>query len=283
MNRLIVFLAIQIFLCCSCAKHLNNIQVIPDEQRWLYEICSPKYMGRRAGTPECDSVAMYISRELSNMGYEVSFQNFQYKDLMDLKNIFVFRKGISDSLIVIGAHYDGAVFGTEYPAADDNGSGVVTLLSICKRLANSKTVLNKSLLVAFWAAEEFTLESPFNGSRYYVNSLQDKKMVNSYCNIDCIGNKDQLVNFYYLPGCEKVAVIMKSLLDSMEDDSIPIVKRVKLNSDFVPFFQSNIPAFGWNDNDPSGFIHSKNDHPETISFEKIDKVARYSIEILKSL
>lgn len=218
------------------------------------------------------------------MGYEVILQDFVYKDSLNLRNLYVIHEGRSDSLIVIGAHYDGAIYGEGYPAADDNGSGVVAVLSICKALSGLQTQLNKSIVLAFWAAEEVTLKSAFNGSRFFVKHFEDVRKIDYYCNIDCFAHKDQGIYFYYSPGNKRVGDYMHFLLRGYTSNVDFIVKEnEKFNSDYVPFFQSGIPYFGWNDFNTSGHIHSKNDNPECISLDKIHEVVSLSVKLVQLL
>ena len=263
----------------------KTVAVVSDEERWLAEICSPKYKGRFAGTKECDMVVDYISQELEKMGYEVVFQNFKLKDSLDLRNIIVRRKGDSDSLIVIGAHYDGAVYGEDYPAADDNGSGVVSVLSLSKALSDSRIKLKKTVLLAFWAAEEVTLNSVFDGSRYFVNHFEEKQMIQNYCNMDCFAYKDQGMYFYYSPKNERVGRLMNSILTSYTDDNVEVIvkENEKKNSDYVSFSQAGIPYFGWNDYDVSGRIHSYRDSIGSISIDKIKKAVSCTLDLIVML
>ena len=277
--------AVFLLFLSSCSENIDeysSIVKLPDQERWLTELCSSKYKGRRAGTEGCDSVSVYLSKELSDMGYEVFFQDFRYKDSLNLKNLFVKYSGLSDSLIVVGAHYDGAVYGENFPAADDNGSGVVAVLSICKALSEKQTLLNKSVVLAFWAAEEVTLNSPFNGSRYFINHFDEKNKITHYCNIDCFARKEQGVYFYYAPGEDSLGIMMNSLVDKREDTHFDIVvkENEKSNSDYVPFSQSGYPYFGWNDFDTSGHIHSPRDRMEGISIEKINGVVDLTVSFL---
>lgn len=274
-------------LLFSCVENTDTIQLakMSDEERWLSEICSSKYKGRRAGTIECDEVADYICQELNGMGYEVFSQPFILDDSLYLKNVFVVFKGISDSLIVVGAHYDGAVYGNAYSAADDNGSGVVALLSICKALSESKIQNNKSILLAFWVAEESTHKKVFNGSRYFITHFNDKDKILYYCNLDCFAHKEQGVYFYYSEGCGKSVDILEDKLIQFPADDIPITIKLndKSNSDYIPFHLYGIPYFGWNDFDTSDFVHSTRDNVEIISFEKIRKIVKLTFSIVIEL
>lgn len=284
MKRFFVLLVLFCFYSCIEQNVVVSEETISDTERWLNEICSSKYKGRKAGTKECDAVAEYLSQELARMGFDVLFQDFNYKDSLGLRNVYVIHQGASDSLIVIGAHYDGAVYGEDYQAADDNGSGVVAVLSICKTLSESRTLFDKSILLAFWAAEEVTLENPFNGSRFFVGHFDEIDKIVYYCNIDCFAHKDQGIYFYYSPKNNKVGDLMSSFLDGQSERVKIVVKEnEKFNSDYVPFIQAKIPYFGWNDFDTSGHIHSTRDNIKSVSIEKINRVVHLSTRLVQAL
>ena len=72
----------------------------------------------------------WIAAELAAAGYTVVREEFTDRDHR-FANLVVERKGKSDAIVVVGAHYDAAP-GT--PAANDNGSGTAALLALARRL-----------------------------------------------------------------------------------------------------------------------------------------------------
>ena len=258
---------------------------LTDEERWMNYICSPARMGRKAGTEGCDSVAVYLQRELVGMGYDVQLQPFRFKDSLDLRNLYIEIKGDSDSLVVLGAHYDGAKNGKKYPAADDNGSGVVTLLSLCKFYSQNGVKPPKTLIAGFWAAEEVTGGSAFNGSRYFVQTFDGINRVKCYCNFDCFGRKNQGAYFYYSHGYETVGDIMSGFFFDAGYTIIDftVKENEKRSSDYMSFYAANIPYFGWNDYDNSGFIHSTDDTVAKISFDKIRAIVSLTTKLIEKL
>ena len=281
---------LSLIILSSCQEPIEEVVQEEDlsiDEQWMREICSSKYNGRKAGSIGCEQVASYIIDQLDSLGYKVYEQPFRLKDSLDLKNIYVCIGGESDSLLVIGAHYDGAVDGALYPAADDNGSGVVTLLSICdyfSKQANREN-LHYSVLLAFWAAEEVTIKSAFNGSRYFVNHFEDIKKVRYYCNLDCFARKEQDVFFYFSPFASLVADRLNNTMQNYHTQGFQIILKEndKANSDYVSFSGAGIPYFGWNDINTSGFIHSQNDNIGHISFEKIRTVCELTSRLIQLL
>lgn len=90
----------------------------------------------------------WIAAELAAAGYSVVREEFTDRDHRFV-NLVVERRGKSDAIVVIGAHYDAAP-GT--PAANDNGSGTAALLALARRLVNLEPT--KTLRLVAYANEE---------------------------------------------------------------------------------------------------------------------------------
>lgn len=87
-----------------------------------------------------------------------------------VRNVIGYIEGKKpDEIIVIGAHYDhmGSRNGYIWNGSDDNASGCVGVLTLAKAIAATGVKPEKTIVFAFWTAEEEGLL----GSRYYVNNL----------------------------------------------------------------------------------------------------------------
>ncbi len=101
-------------------------------------------------------------------------------------NIFAFIPGkeIPDSFIVFTAHYDhlGNIDTTYFPGANDNASGVATLLDLMRYYKNNPT--KHSVAFFFFTGEEIGLL----GSKYYVeHPLFDLNRIKVLINLDLMG------------------------------------------------------------------------------------------------
>ena len=163
MNRYILFL-----ICFWCTS--VNAET-PEElaKRWLYSIASDDFSGRRSGTDGCRKAFEYINEQISSMGYFPEVDSFKYDDAI-LRNIVVPVGKVKDSVIVIGAHYDGQYESKslrKYPAADDNASGVVTVLLLLNKFKLLNIRSHYPILFCFWDGEEYCYGDIFKGSRYF--------------------------------------------------------------------------------------------------------------------
>ncbi len=96
------------------------------------------------------------------------------------RNIIATKRGASDDVIVLGAHFDSVELGA---GANDNGSGVAVLLELARALSQKSS--KSTLVFVAFDAEEIGLV----GSRHYVTSLADdaRKRIVAMLNFDMLG------------------------------------------------------------------------------------------------
>lgn len=100
-------------------------------------------------TPEkLRRTAEWLEQRLTSLGYEVRSQRFR-AGAHEVRNLIVERRGASDELVIVGAHYDTAE-GT--PGADDNASGVAVALSLAEFFAKQDP--HRTLRFIFFTNEE---------------------------------------------------------------------------------------------------------------------------------
>lgn len=126
-----------------------------------------------------DRAAAYISRQLMEAGATVSEQPYQMQARNQnqgrtYRNVTGTLGPATRERIVVGAHYDAF---SEYPAADDNASGVAVLIEVARLLARESLPLGVDL-VAFSLEEPFaegakgTFRTPDGGSAVHATSLR---------------------------------------------------------------------------------------------------------------
>ena len=229
--------------------------------QWLNYLCSEDCGGRLAGSKGAEVASNYLFNELFAMGYNPEFESFEHpygEKSISLRNIVVTIPGEKDSCIVIGAHYDGqfedtyinGVLQAHYPAANDNASGVVTLLKISYDFISYLTSIPKyTIKLCFWDGEENTYGKCFKGSSHFVEQqfLRGEYFL-YYQNLDSIGHHHEKgYNLYYY-GCLAKNKIIPLLLDSeMFFANVEELGKGKGSSDYVPFTSHGIPAVSFVD------------------------------------
>ncbi len=94
---------------------------------------------------------------------------------------------LRDEAVVIGAHLDhlGKIGETVYPGADDNASGVASVIEIAKALAAAPARLKRTVVIAFWTGEE---EGKFGSGHWVRHPLWPLGRTAAYLNLDMVGH-----------------------------------------------------------------------------------------------
>ena len=181
----------------------------------------------------------------------------------------------SDEVVVIGAHYDhlgrepdGAINN----GANDNASGVATILEITRLWQAQDYRPARSVLFAAWDGEEQGLL----GSRHYVAhpTLPITHTV-ATLNLDMVGAGEAL----RIDGEGAVAVQLRT---SAEVYGITTTLTFDGRSDHMAFYEAGVPAamlIYW----PDAFYHTPADEVETIAPEHLKTVGVLSAHTLAAL
>lgn len=279
-----IYLILALLFCIlpiSCSKQDISDTSYTHEEIWLQELTSSKYGGRKTGTNGCVMAKDYIIEELKKLGHTPNVQTFDFNESIIMNNIIVDIPGDIDSVVIIGAHYDGAVSSELYQAATDNASGVVALLSIAKSIGHSKYKTK----LCFWDGEEFTNNSAFNGSRFFVNSSEDIHKIRWYCNLDCCGRSNDDIYLYYSQSIYDLCNDAYDLASVNRKLDFNVLRKIQSNrsSDYVPFADAEIPFWGWNDCSALSFVHTIDDNIGNVSISKIQYVSSVTLSMLQFL
>ncbi len=121
--------------------------------------------GRKSGTKGAEAARRFIIEQMANMkaksllkDYKHDFTFVRRGDTIQAYNIVSYIKGKSDKAFVITAHYDhiGVINGEVYNGADDNASGVATLLAMIEYFKANKP--EHTLVFAALDGEEMGLQ-----------------------------------------------------------------------------------------------------------------------------
>ena len=139
-------------------------------------------------------------------------------------------------VVILGAHYDHlgqTPDGTIWSGANDNASGVASLIEIARSWAEQGYVPRRSVLFAAWDAEEWGLL----GSVYYVNNprypLEDTQAT---LQMDMVGAGVDTLN---IAGDQELS---RQLYDIAESLGVEAAISDLGRSDHVPFQQAGIPS-----------------------------------------
>jgi len=136
---------------------------------------SEEFIPRDLRHPEnLDRAAAYIRTEFERTGGAVSEQPYEVEGII-YRNVMALFGPDTKERIVVGAHYDAFL---EFPAADDNASGVAGILELARVFGQDNSLPMQVELVAYTLEEPFTpgehgyLRTPYGGSAVHAASLQ---------------------------------------------------------------------------------------------------------------
>lgn len=141
-----------------------------------------------------EKASFYIEERFRSYGLPVERQAFTYRGSIYYNIIAEVKgRGEGDGILVIGAHYD-TVVGT--PGADDNASGVATLLELA-RLTSRMPLKRTVRFVAFGLEEPPVFMTSRMGSYIYAKGLKDEGV-----NLHGMVSLEMTGYFCDEPGCQ---------------------------------------------------------------------------------
>ena len=185
------------------ASYLAALESITagDLSRNVQQLADPAFDGREAGSHGGYAAADYLAAQLAKLHFQPAgvgngyFQPFY----PNYRNVLVMLPGsdseLKNQVILVGAHYDHLGHGLRrgrstprgpmYPGADDNASGTSGVLQLAQSFSLLAEPPKRSVLLAFWDAEEKGLL----GSKYWTSHpTLALDHVTAMLNIDMIGH-----------------------------------------------------------------------------------------------
>jgi len=170
---------------------------------------------------------------------------------------------LSKEYLVLGAHLDhvGAQAGDViFPGANDNASGVATLLEVAEAMAMSEHKPARSVLFVAFSAEEQGL----NGARYFADHMPvDKDKVVAMMNFDCVGHGDSIV----VGGGRSFPKLYRIAKNQDQNLKKLIIDRTwgGGGADATPFYEQGIPTLYFATKNSYEHLHLPSDKPQTLN------------------
>lgn len=205
----------------------------------------------------------------------------------------------STQIIVIGAHVDhlgrgqwsGSLArdnerGMIHSGADDNASGVASVLAVAAQLQTMKTqgLLHgqKDILFAIWSGEEYGIL----GSSHFVNMLMKNStakslhpMIDAAINLDMVGHlREKLV----LQGAGSSAD-WREVIQAIQH-TLPLITQSDpyLPTDSTAFYLRGVPTLnlftGAHEN-----YHTPRDKPETLNYDGIKHISEFLLDLVLAI
>jgi len=305
--RLFIFLFISLLFGCKSSKNLINITQIGQIKSDVTYLADDKLEGRRTGTAGEKLAAEYISKRYQELGlvaidgsylqhFKTSGASNPHEDhqhggggeVVNGMNVIGFLDHGAKTTVVIGGHYDHLGYGGKgsgslsptknqiHNGADDNASGIATLLQLAALLKHVKS--NNYLFMSFSGEEQGLLGSSF----WVKNPTLALSKINYMINMDMVGRLNE----------ERTLAINGTGTSPSWDTAIDKANRYDLKvvksesgvgpSDHTSFYYQDIPAIQFFTGAHKDY-HKPTDDVELVNFDGIKDITLYIHDIIVEL
>ena len=229
---------------------------------------------REAGTEAERAAGDYLAGRLAGTGAEVGIGQIPLPSGSTTRNVSA-TYGVGPLHVLVGAHYDSVRVS---PGADDNGSGVVVLLELARRLA-TETPDGLTVTVAFFGAEEVL--SGYGGDNHHFGSrtmaeamAASATLPDRMVSVDMVGLGDRLLAVTYL---DTNATVAAALAAAGAETGVDIIEAAKGDiSDHEGFARAGVPAaMLWRPDNPAWHTPGDDRVDDLLLLEDLWVVERY--------
>ncbi|HOG19760.1 MAG TPA: M20/M25/M40 family metallo-hydrolase [Salinivirgaceae bacterium] len=217
------------------------------------------FVSRFSTNPNRTYIVSYLKNRLESYGCDIEIDTFPY-----IKNGYTFEQynvigkiyGTTNSApLLIGAHYDSCCRTDSSPGADDNASGVATVIEAARIIAQSGFTPRRTIYFGAWAAEEQGLL----GSRNYARKLNLSGIeLDLAINLDMIAtNRSENYRAYIETSS---SVTEHALFFANFNGGLSLIQDAPTsNSDHASFRQYGYPILYFHEYDFSSYYHTSHD------------------------
>lgn len=199
--------------------------------------------------------------------------------------------GARQEWVVVGAHFDHLGMGGMgsnsrvqdtvgvHPGADDNASGVASVIELAGYLSSVREQLKRSVLFVAFTGEEMGLL----GSKYFVsNSPVPLKRISAMVNLDMVGRPNEEKRLT-ITGTG-TALEMDSLLGTVGQGELAWAKSPEGfgPSDHASFYTAGVPVLYFSTGAHLDY-HTPGDTPDKLDYENMEAIAKQVSEIILSI
>lgn len=263
----------------------ENVEYLADSAR----------LGRGAGSPQELDVARYLYSQLEQAGAIMlspkdgnDFYMALQGDTIHSRNVIGIVEGCDPKLkneyVVVGAHFDhlgtsvlmrdGKSSTQIFYGADDNASGVATLLEVAKQVAANSYALKRSVIFALFGAEELGMV----GSWYFLNrSFGEVENIVAMINLDMVGRsgRDNKLRAYTVEPNVEILEILDALSGRALSAAPEYVPTDYFPSDHRLFYDKGIPVILFTSGVHRDY-HTVRDTPEKLDYGQMALLAEYT-------
>ena len=320
MNKLAKRIFKKALVVCACCIFIGNVAYAQfmqglaqglekDLKRHVSFIAADSLQGRFAGSKGELSVANYIYDELEKAGLTMLTprdgedfyitggiaNNGAVGDTIHSRNIVAIVQGydsvLKNEYVLIGAHIDHlginkvTVNGKEsvqiYSGADDNASGVASLIEIAKQVQQNKFMFRRSVIFAFFGAEEVGMA----GSWYFLNrSFKDVDKIVMMINLDMVGRSSGENSFKVFTGVKNVE--LNGIISQLSQRSLSLQPQLA-STDYFPsdhrlFHEKGIPIALFTTGVHRDY-HTPRDVPQALDYNQLEKISEFAYSLAENI
>ena len=279
----------------------NEKTAMIDKEEVINKLCSDEFEGRLVGSLGNELAGEYLSdlfskiRLISMFGEDYKHEYTQevyktygsiaeddYGEVKIINNIIGKIEGTSNNAVIISAHFDhiGVQDGKIIKGAIDNASGVAVLLDLAETLNNKYSIEKPEFDIIFCAFN--SEENGLIGSKKFIEDIDGKYNSLININIDSVGYKDgRKVTFLDANTNTSLYEPMKTVIEN-NGLEVELDTDLKGTADSVAFDKVGIPAICIIDENVKEVIHTENDVPELIDYERLDKIVKSVYDFVSS-
>lgn len=294
MRKVLAVLYFVLFLlpCAVNGQHLDSIEICLKEN--VAYLTDPARLGRGAGTPQELEAAKYLYRQLEKAGVVMltpesgaDFYIAIQGDTIHSRNVIGIVEGYDPKLkneyVVVGAHFDH--LGTSvlkkdgkdqlqiYYGADDNASGVATLLEVAKQVSAQHFLFRRSVIFALFGAEELGMV----GSWYFLNrSFQEVDDIVAMINLDMVGRsgRDNRMQVFTADANVELMEIINALSGRALSIAPEYTPTDYFPSDHRLFYEKGIPVALFTSGVHRDY-HTVRDTPDKLDYNQMERLSEY--------
>ncbi|HTM55734.1 MAG TPA: M20/M25/M40 family metallo-hydrolase [Pirellulales bacterium] len=266
-----------------------------DVKDYVAALADDTFEGRESGTRGGRAAGIYIVDHLKKFGIPGGNTGGGYHQNFGggASNLLALVEGSDPQLkqecIIISAHYDHVGYGNSrnsygptgliHNGADDNASGVAGLLEVAQAVSLLPVAPRRSILFAFWDAEEKGLL----GSKHWIDHpTVPLARVRAMMNVDMIGRlRNSRLTVYGV----RTSAGFRQLVSRQNDPSALLLNfswELKGDSDHYSFYQRGIPIVmlhtGMHDD-----YHRPSDDAEKVNVDGLSRIAQLLFSVLVEL
>ncbi len=291
---------------------IRNDQSVTSSEilEWISFLASDEMRGRANGSAEMNTAANWIMEKFRENNLEPVFNNGEYfqnysvtarQRTINERNVIGILPGtdpvLKDQYIVLSAHFDhvGVRHGVEGDSicngADDNASGICTLIGIANKIRKSGQKSGRTIIFAAFSGEEMGMR----GSRYFIsNSPVPLKNISADINFEMIGHSELLgKNRYYMTGCA-LSNLDNIISENNRQTSFSLVDTIAMasslfyGSDNIAFstisrsedITTGIPSGTFATSTMASYLHGPKDEASLFDFENMAALVNHFTDMV---